>query len=228
MPLSSELSEALRSKFQEAAEGTLVGKEMKSLKGLFEVQKLWSILPRSDELLIEMIEDRSSFQTFFFPFEGRLVHEGMAALLAFRLSRIQKTTFSMARNDHGIVLQSPHAVPIEKAIAIGLFSTDCLQEDIQQSMNATEMAKRQFRQIARVAGLIQTSLPGQRKSRSHIQASSNLFFDVFCEYDPSNLLLQQCRREVLEQQLELMRLAHIIQRTSHFGGREIRIEPVGL
>lgn len=130
MPLSSELSEALRSKLQEAAEGRLVGKEMKSLKGLFEVQKLWSILPRSDELLIEMIEDRSSFQTFFFPFEGRLVHEGMAALLAFRLSRIQKTTFSMACNDHGIVLQSPHAVPIEKAIALGLFSTDCLQEDI--------------------------------------------------------------------------------------------------
>ena len=82
MPLSSELSEALRMKFQEAADGTLVGKEMKSLRGLFEVQKLWSILPRSDELLIEIIKDRSSFQTFLFPFEGRLVHERLAALLA--------------------------------------------------------------------------------------------------------------------------------------------------
>ena len=223
MPLSSELSEALRSKFQEAAEGTFVGREMKSLKGLFEVQKRWSILPRSDELLIEMIEDRSSFQTFFFPFEGRLVHEGMSALLAFRLSRIQKTTFSMACNDHGIVLQSPHAVPIEKAISLGLFSTDNLQVDILQSMNATEMAKRQFRQIARVAGLIQTGLPGQRKSRSHIQASSNLFFDVFCEYDPSNLLLQQCRREVLEQQLELTRLHKALTRMEQ--GRVVIMHP---
>ena len=212
MPLSSELSEALRSKIHEAADEQFIGPEMKSLKGLFAVQSKWSIVPRKDELLIELIYDRAGYQAYLFPFEGRLVHEGLAALLAFRLSRIQKTTFSMACNDHGILLQSPHPIPINKAIGNGLFSIDQLAEDIRQSMNSTEMAKRQFRQIARVAGLIQSGLPGQRKSTNHIQASSNLFFDVFCEYDPENLLLEQCRREVLEQQLEVTRLRDTLAR----------------
>ncbi len=223
MPLSSELSEALRLKIQEASEGRFSGAEMQSLKGLFSVQSNWSMVPRRDELLIELIKDRSGYQAFLFPFDGRLVHEGLAALLAYRLSRMQKTTFSMACNDHGIVLQSPHAIPIEKAIANGLFSNDRLQDDIQQSMNSTEMAKRQFRQIARVSGLIQSGLPGQRKSTNQIQSSSNLFFDVFCEYDPGNLLLQQCRSEVLEQQLEIKRLSDTLARMEE--GRVVITHP---
>ena len=212
MPLSSELSDAMRTKIDEASEGKLVGPEMNSLKGLFDIQRRWSIVPRRDELLIEVIREKSRCQVFLFPFEGRLVHEGMASLLAFRLTRKLRTTMSMACNDHGLVLQSPHSIPIECAIAEGLFATDGLEEDIRQSMNATEMAKRQFRQIARVSGLVQAGLPGQRKSNGHIQASSNLFYDAFSEYDPCNLLLEQCRREVLEQQLEWSRLQVALNR----------------
>ncbi len=223
MPLSSELSEGVRRKIHEASEDRLVGPEMKSLKGLFAVQKKWSHLPRSDELLIELINDRSGYQVFLFPFEGRLVHEGLAALLAYRLSRSQKTSFSMACNDHGLVLQSPHAITIERAISLGLFSTHGLEEDILQSINSTEMAKRQFRQIARVAGLIQSSFFGQRKSTNYLQASSNLFFDVFCQYDPNNLLLEQCRREVLEQQLEVTRLRTTLARLEN--GRVVIMHP---
>ena len=212
MPLSSELCMSLREKINEASHGHLLGPEMRSLKSLFDLQQRWSLLPQADELLIEMIGDRSGSQVFLFPFEGRLVHEGMASLLAYRLTRQQPTTLSMACNDHGIVLQSPHLIAIEKAISEGLFSTDHLEEDIHQSMNANAMAKRQFRQIARVSGLIQAGLPGQRKSTSYVQASSNLFFDLFCEYDPTNLLLEQCRREVLEQQFEWTRLDRVLKR----------------
>lgn len=212
MPLSSELSGALRVKIEEASNGNFAGPAMKSLKGLFDLQSRWSILPKTDELLIEVIHQRSVYQVFLFPFEGRLVHEGMASVLAYRLTRHLRTTISLACNDHGLVLQSPHAIPIGNAIEEGLFSADRLAEDVQLSMNATEMAKRQFRQIARVSGLIQSGLPGQRKSTSHIQASSNLFFDAFSEHDPGNLLLEQCRREVLDQQLEWTRLRVALQR----------------
>lgn len=212
MPLSSELSAALRDKIHEASDGHYSGPEMRALQGLFELQKRWSAVPKRDELLIELVRERSGYHAFLFPFEGRLVHEGMASVLAYRLTRLQRTTMSMACNDHGIVLQSPHLIELEKAIAQGLFSIDRLEEDVRQSMNATEMAKRQFRQIARVSGLIQSGLPGQRKSTNHIQASSNLFFDAFSEHDPGNLLLEQCRREVLEQQLEWTRLRLALER----------------
>ncbi len=212
MPLSSELSDALRSKLQEAAKGNLVGREMKSLRRLFEIQQRWSIIPGSDEMLIECIETRGGHQLFAFPFEGRLVHEGLAALMAYRMSQLHKMSFTMACNDYGIVLQSPQSIPIDEAIRTGLFSPDNLVTDILASLNSTEMAKRQFRQIARVAGLLHPGYPGQRKSNKNLQASSNLFFDVFTEYDPANLLLLQGRREVLEQQLETKRMQTALER----------------
>ena len=191
MPLSSELSEALREKLHEASRQKLVGREMNALKGLLDIQQRWSIIPQSNQLLIEQIKTRTGYQIFIFPFEGRLVHEGLAALTAYRISRNNKTTFSMACNDYGIVLQSHHKTEIDPDTARVWFSTDNLVADILESMNCTEMAKRQFRQIARIAGLIQQGLPGMRKNSKQLQASSNLFFDVFCQYDPDNLLLNR-------------------------------------
>ena len=212
MPLSSELSKALRQKLHEASHNELVGREMKALKSLLGIQHRWSIIPKSDQFLIEQIKTRTGYQIFLFPFEGRLVHEGLAALLAYRISRDRKTTFSMACNDYGIVLQSPTKTEIDPKTAMGWFSTENLMADILESMNCTEMAKRQFRQVARIAGLIQQGLPGSRKNARQLQASSNLFFDVFCEYDPDNLLLEQSRREVLDQQLEATRMQAAMER----------------
>lgn len=212
MPLSSELSQQLRRKLAEAADGKLVGREMKSLRQLLEVQRRWSAIPKSDDLLVEKIKTRGGYQIFLFPFEGRLVHEGLAALLASRIARRQKTTFTMACNDYGIVLQSPHDVDIEPLLRGGVLSPENLLGDLLESMNATEMAKRQFRQIARVAGLIHPGYPGQRKPARHLQASSNLFFDVYCEYDPENLLLKQSHREVMELQLEASRMFDALTR----------------
>jgi ATP-dependent Lhr-like helicase len=85
------------------------------------------------------------------------------------------------------------------------------------------MSKRQFREIARVAGLLFQGYPGQRKLSRHLQASSNLFYDVFWEYDRENLLLKQARREVLEQQLEEQRLQQAMQRME--GSRILVMSP---
>jgi ATP-dependent helicase Lhr and Lhr-like helicase len=149
---------------------------MKVLASLFAVQERWSKLPADDELLIEQVKTREGYQLFLYPFEGRLVHEGLAALLAYRLSRSEPITLSMACNDYGLVMQSHKPLAIERAIAAGLLAVDDLEGDILASMNATEMAMRQFRQIARVAGLIHGGYPGEKKKGSHLQASSNMFF----------------------------------------------------
>jgi ATP-dependent Lhr-like helicase len=207
MPLSSELSEALRRKLQEASEGDYRGTEMRFLRPLLELQRRWSHLPRWDELLVERIKTRDGHHLFIYPFAGRLAHEGLAAVLSYRLSRLEPITFSLACNDYGIVLQSRREASLERGIEAGLFSGENLVGDILQCLNATEMSKRQFRQIARVAGLIRQGLPGSRKPNKHLQASSNLYYDVFREYDPTNLLLSQSEREVLEHQLEVSRLA---------------------
>lgn len=206
LPMSSELSFALRRRLDEAAGGEFRGSEMKALKPLLELQARWSLLPKLNQFLIERIKTRDGYQIFLYPFEGRLVHEGLAAVFAYRLSQIEPITISMACNDYGIVLQSRDPIPLDEAIEKGLFGADGLEEHIFEGLNGTEMCKRQFRSIARIAGLIQQGYPGQQRSAKQLQASSNLFYDVFQEFDPQNLLLEQARREVLQQQLEAGRM----------------------
>jgi ATP-dependent Lhr-like helicase len=214
LPLSGELAAALRARLGEAAAGFFRGPEMEALRPILEVQRKWSRIPGPHEFLIERVKTREGFHLYFFPFEGRLVHEGLAALFAWRISRIKPITFSMSSNDYGFELLSPDEAPIQDAIAEGLLEPANLVDDIPASLNATEMAKRQFREIARVAGLVFPGFPHSGKSARQLQASSGLFFDVFMRYDSGNKLLSQAHREVLERQLERTRLGHTLQRIS--------------
>lgn len=214
MPLSGELAEAVRARLEEARNEVLRGPEMEAVRPILEIQARWSRIPAADELLIERVRTREGFHLFFFPFEGRLVHEGLAALLAFRLSRRVPISFTLAANDYGVELLSPDPAPLEDALADGLLSPHGLLEDIPASLNAAEMARRQFREIARVAGLVFPGYPGSGKSARQLQASSGLFYDVLARYDPRNLLLDQAHREVLERQLERSRLGRMLERLS--------------
>lgn len=221
MPLSTELAHALRRKLEDAREGRFEGPEMSAVRPLLELQMQRSRLPEPNELLIERTITRDGHHLFVYPFDGRAVHEGMAALVAYRLSRLRPISFSFAINDYGFELLSPDRVVLggetgEEDAAVSmlraLFTPDHLADDLAAGLNAAALARRQFREIARIAGLITEGLPHRRKSNKQMQASSNLFYEVFSKYDPDNPLLAQAHREVLEKQLEDSRLARALQR----------------
>ena len=212
LPMSDPLSTMLRRRLGEAAAGTFRGEEMEAMRPLLEVQRRWSRIPAANELLIERVKTREGQHLFFFPFEGRLVHEGLAALFAYRIARLLPITFTMSANDYGFELLSVDPAPLDEALAAGLLSPEALLEDVPASLNAAELARRQFREIARVAGLVFPGLPRSGKTARQLQASSGLFFDVFQRYDPGNLLLDQAHREVLERQLESSRLGRALER----------------
>ncbi|MEO7085516.1 MAG: ligase-associated DNA damage response DEXH box helicase, partial [Gemmatimonadaceae bacterium] len=202
MPLSGRLAELLRERLGDAARGEYRGPEMNAVRPLLEVQRKWSRVPTPSELLIERVKTREGWHLFVYPFDGRLVHEGLAALVAFRLARLAPITFSMSSNDYGFELLSHIEPPLDAAIAAGLFDSHRLLDDVAAALNSTEMAKRQFRELARVAGLVFPGFPRSGKTARQLQMSSGLFFDVLRRYDPANLLLAQASREVLERQLE--------------------------
>jgi ATP-dependent Lhr-like helicase len=210
MPLSSNLGMMLRRKFNEAL--TAGDIELKVLEPLFLLQQKLSHVPGENELLIEQIETKDGFHLFVYPFEGRLVHEAMAAVLAYRISRITPITFSLAMNDYGFELLSDQSIPVDDSNVYDLFSTDHLMEDIRRSVNSTEMARRKFRDIGVIGGLIFTGNPGEKKKARHLQSSASLLFNVFTEYDPQNLLLRQSFNEVMEQQMEEVRLRNMLER----------------
>ncbi len=213
MPLSSQLAAVFRDKLDQVAHGIEEDEEVIALKPLFDLQAELSHLPQSHEFLIESFKSNEGHHIMFYPFEGRLVHEGMASLLAYRISRIRNFSFSIAMNDYGFELLADEDIPIEQALEdAAFFSIDNLLDDILHSLNANEMARRRFRDIAHIGGLVFTGYPGQPVKNRHLQASSSLLFDVFEEYDPGNLLVRQAYNEALAFQLEEFRLRGALQR----------------
>lgn len=212
MPLSATLGKKLREKLDEALSRNADDEELKALEPLFVLQEQLSHIPKANELLVEHIETKDGYHLFVYPFEGRLVHEAMAAILAYRISRITPITFSFAMNDYGFELLSDQPIPVDDSNVYELFSPENLFNDIQRSVNSTEMARRKFRDIAVIGGLIFQGYPGEHKKARHLQSSAGLLFNVFAEYEPNNLLLRQAYNEVMAQQMEEVRLRNMLER----------------
>jgi len=212
MPLSSQMSEMIRYKLNEAVEGEESDIEMKFLMPLFNLQRYRSHLPGKEDFLIEYFESSEGFHVLMYPFEGRFVHEGIAALVAYRIAQIEPLTFSIAMNDYGFELLSDRPIPIEEAVGTNILGVENLSHDIQASTNSIEMARRKFRDIAAISGLVFKGYPGKPVKDKHIQSSSQLFFEVFNDYDAHNLLLRQAYEEVMDFQLEEVRLRTALER----------------
>lgn len=224
MPLSSELADAVVEQLGAASREQFTTPEMRLVEPLLRVQMDWSALPTKTTLLAEVMKSREGWHLFLYPFAGRHVHLGLASLLAWRMARHRPLTFSIAVNDYGFELLSATEVDWLHWLTPGLFSENDLLHDVLASLNASELARRRFREIARIAGLVFSGYPGAQKSARQLQASSGLFFDVFRQYDPGNLLLTQAEEEVLRQELEVERLQQTLQRLQqrHLDAHQVR------
>jgi len=223
MPLSTLLADRTRKLIGDAADGRYESPELALVRPLLELQRRWSALPRVHEWLIERIALRDGHYLFFYPMEGRLAHLGLATLFSYRLGREAPHTFSITLNDYGFGLKSPTPVDLDLGTLGRLLAAPDVERDILAGLNAAELGRRQFREIARVAGLVFQGFPGQNRTNRQLQASSGLLYDVFAEYDPQNLLLAQAIREVMERHLEAPRLAAALVRLR--GSRAVLTRP---
>ncbi len=212
MPLSSTFAELLRMKVNQLALGENLDKELSELAPLVEIQKLWSAVPLENEFLVEYFKTRDGYHLCFYPFEGRYIHEILASLVAFRIAATQPISFSIGMNDYGFELLTDRELDVEELLSLDLFSVRGLEEDLKQSINEAEMARRKFRDIATIAGLVFTGYPGKVQAGKHLQASAGLIYDVLVQYEPDNLLLDQAHREVLDFTSENSRLVDTLHR----------------
>lgn len=221
MPLSTTLADAVVQQLALAGEGKYDTPELQCVRPLLEIQQQWSALPTPQTLLAEVLKTREGWHLFLYPFAGRHVHLGLANLIAWRVAQHAPRTFSIAVNDYGFellcatevdwptllpqVLRAGHDAQAQDAIAHHDADAALLHE-VLESLNASELAQRRFREIARVSGLIFQGYPGEKRSNKQLQASSSLFWEVFRKYDPANKLLLQAEQELLAQELEIGRL----------------------
>jgi ATP-dependent Lhr-like helicase len=213
LPLSTLLADAVLELFADFDRGR-DDATIEPISELLRLQQQRSALPGPGRLLIEQIDSRDGHHVYLYPFAGRLAHEGLAALLAWRLGRLVDQGFSMTVNDYGIELVGDAAIDLDPSRWRTLLAAENLDEDLPAALNATEMARHRFRDIARIAGLVFQGYPGRSKRTRQIQASSGLMFDMLSDYDPDNLLLDQARREVLEAEMELSRIRASLEQSS--------------
>lgn len=210
MSLTSELSALLRLQIAHYAHSN--SPEIQALKPMFAIQAARSHVPAENELLIEYLETDEGHHLFVFPFEGRMVNEGMAMLLAYRLSKIKRGSYSIAMNDYGFELLSPEPIPLQEGLEEDIFTTQNLVYDLYSSTNYSEIARRRFSDIASISGLIYKGTADKPVRSRHLQAGAKLFYEVFKEYEPDNLLLKQAEEEAMYYQLEEHRLREALQR----------------
>jgi ATP-dependent Lhr-like helicase len=208
MPLSTTLADAVVQQLALADEGHYDTPELQCVRPLLDIQQQWSALPTPQTLLAELLKTREGWHLFLYPFAGRHVHLGLANLIAWRVAQLAPRTFSIAVNDYGLELLSATEVdwPTLLPQVLQAGPDEQLLHEVLQSLNASELAQRRFREIARVSGLIFQGYPGEKRSNKQLQASSSLFWEVFRKYDPANRLLMQAEQELLAQELELGRL----------------------
>ncbi|GIW73765.1 MAG: DNA ligase-associated DEXH box helicase [Phycisphaerales bacterium] len=240
LPISESLSRSVREAFERAQEllrsagpgepvcpaSASADGELLAFLPVVAAQLRRSVVPAADELLVELWSGPEGARLLMYPFEGRLVHAGMSALLALRLARLQPATFTTTFNDYGFELLCPAGFDYQRHLRPDLLTTENLADDALQSVNSAELAKLRFREIARVAGLVVQGYPGAR-SRSaarHAQASSGLIYDVLSQFEPDHPLLAQARREVLDNQFEQGRLAQALRRLVRARWRIVRLD----
>ncbi|MFT0713666.1 ligase-associated DNA damage response DEXH box helicase [Flagellimonas lutimaris] len=213
LSFSAKMSELLRQelytaelKFSEQSE------EIQALQPMFAKQREESIVPQPHQFLIETFKIRDGYHHMFYPFEGRAIHEGMSSLLAYRISLLTPITCSLAFNDYGFELLSDREIDIQEILDNYLFTPEYMLSDLQKSLNSNEMARRKFRDIAVISGMVFTGYPEKGVKMKHLQSSSELLFDVFRDFEDDNLLYQQAYTETFEHQLEEGRLRLALER----------------
>ncbi|SIN86251.1 ATP-dependent helicase Lhr and Lhr-like helicase [Chryseobacterium scophthalmum] len=212
LPLSSNLGRFLREKLSGALNPKASEKELKFLHPLLINQEERSHIPKEDEFLVEMIKNREGYHLFMYPFEGRLVHEVMAALIAFRISKLAPISFSMAMNDYGFELFSDKEIPLNEDNLEKILNRENLMVDVISSINSAEMARRKFRDIAVISGMVVQNFPGQQRSNKALQSSAGLIFKVLEDHDPNHFLVRQAYTEVFNMQLQEQRLVEAFKR----------------
>ncbi len=212
LPLSDLLTFELRDLLEDLSRGELKHDLLALLAPVIQAQERLSVFPKKDELLVETCETREGHHTFLYPFAGRLVHEGLAALMSMRLSKKLKETFSFSVNEYGLEILGPSGLVLTESDLRQALGPQNLLVDMEKSLGSSGLAKRQFKEIAQVSGLVPQNQMGKRRTLKNLQSSTSLLFDVFERYEAKNLLYQQSLQEVKVYQFQEERMKNTLKR----------------
>jgi ATP-dependent Lhr-like helicase len=175
-----------------------------------QIQKRRSVIPSTDEMLVETFVRGKRHYLVCYPFDGRISHGTLCQLLARRLERAGRQPLGFVANDYALAIWAMK--PLGDLDLGELFQQDMLGDDLESWLDESFMMKRAFRQCAQLSGLIQRRFPGQEKSGKQVTFSTDLIYDTLRRHQPDHLLLRCARADAAQGQLDVARLGRLLAR----------------
>ncbi len=174
------------------------------------MQRLRSILPQPDELLIETFPHDRLHHMVIYSFEGWNAHQSLGMLLTRRMEVQGLQPVGFVSNDYALAVYGLKPVPDPAA----LFSADILDEEFVEWVESSSLLKRAFRDVAVISGLIERHQPGKRKTGRQVSFSTDLIYDVLRRYEPDHLLLKAAWADARARMTDVGRLGDLIDRAA--------------
>ena len=215
-PLSTWLAEKVRIMLADPARWQTLPDQVAQW---LSVQQEKSLLPGSDQMLVETFPRGQRFYLVCYPFEGRLAHQTLGMLLTRRLQRAGLGPMGFVANDYALVISmmadAGAAIRAGRLVLAQLFSEDMLGDDLDAWLAESSLMKRTFRNCAVIAGLIERRAPGREKTGRQVTVSSDLIYDVLRAHDPGHVLLRAAWHDAASGLIDVHRLAGLLRRIRH-------------
>ena len=175
------------------------------------LQRETSRLPTRNTLLLESFPHDGREHLCVYGFAGRNAQQTLGLLVTKQMEDQGLAPLGFVATDYATLIWGLE--PVTDAAA--LFALDTLRHGLETWLNSNALMKRTFRNVAIIAGLIERSHQGRRKSGRQATFSSDILYDTLRKYDPDHLLLQITREEAMRGMIDFSRIEDLLARTQN-------------
>ncbi|HSF63864.1 MAG TPA: ligase-associated DNA damage response DEXH box helicase, partial [Paracoccaceae bacterium] len=172
------------------------------------LQRQVSRLPEPGRLLCESFPHDGREHLCVYGFAGRNAQQTLGLLLTKRMEEEGLAPLGFVATDYATLIWGLEPV----TDPLPLFDAPRLRAGLEGWLAGNAVMKRTFRASAIIAGLIERSHQGRRKSGRQATFSSDILYDTLRKYDPGHLLLQVTREEALRGLVDFGRIEAMLAR----------------
>ncbi|MGY6410000.1 MAG: ligase-associated DNA damage response DEXH box helicase [Alkalilacustris sp.] len=174
------------------------------------LQRQISRLPAPDRLLVETFPHDGRHHLAVFGFAGRNGQQTLGLLLTRRMEALGLAPLGFVATDYATLVWGLEPV----TDPIPLLDPTGLRDGLDHWLQGNAVMKRTFRAAAIIAGLIDRTTPGRRKSARQATFSSDILYDTLRRYDPDHLLLDITREEAMRGLVDFGRIEEMLARVA--------------
>ncbi|MEM9198582.1 MAG: ligase-associated DNA damage response DEXH box helicase [Pseudomonadota bacterium] len=205
LALSTRLSHRVLDLLNDPTEWTAFEPQIRDWLAL---QTRISHMPRADRLLVESFSRGDRHFTALHGFAGRNAHQTLGLLVTRRMEDAALDPLGFLATDMSLLIWGLR--PVTEAAP--LVEAQGLRDGLETWLAGNAVMKRTFRAAARIAGLLERNLPGQRKTGKQATFSSDILYDTLRKYDPDHLMLRITRSEAMRGLVDFDRIEEMLAR----------------